>query len=47
MRTDIKARLFALGVEHKSSTSEAFGRVIRDQNAFWKKVIQDAQLTTE
>ncbi|MBL0419656.1 tripartite tricarboxylate transporter substrate binding protein [Ramlibacter sp. AW1] len=46
-RTDIKARLFALGFEPKSAGPEAFGKVIREQSAFWKKLIQDARLTAE
>jgi len=41
-RTDVKARLFALGMEPVQGTQQDFARVIREQTAFWKKVVVDS-----
>jgi tripartite-type tricarboxylate transporter receptor subunit TctC len=44
-QTEVKARLFALGYEPVGpSTQQAFGRVVREQNEFWKKVITSTRV---
>lgn len=47
-RPEVKARLFVLGLEPvEPSTPQAFGRVVREQTAFWKKVITDSGIKAE
>jgi tripartite-type tricarboxylate transporter receptor subunit TctC len=46
-RPDIRARLTALGVEPVSAGPQAFAKTLREQNAFWKKLITDFRITAD
>lgn len=47
-RPETKARLFVLGFEPVTASSpEAFGKVVREQSDFWKKVIADSGIKAE
>jgi tripartite-type tricarboxylate transporter receptor subunit TctC len=47
-RPELKARMLVLGLEPvDDTTQQAFGRVVREQTAFWKKVITDSGIKAE
>lgn len=46
-RPEIRSRLLELGFEPVDSNQQAFGALVREQNAFWAKVIQDAHVKVE
>ncbi|VCU68437.1 Tripartite tricarboxylate transporter family receptor [Pigmentiphaga humi] len=46
-RPEIKARLLELGFEPVDNDQRGFGELVRTQNAFWGKMIQDANIKVE
>lgn len=46
-RPEIRTRLLELGFEPVDSNQQAFAALVREQNAFWAKVIQDANVKVE
>jgi tripartite-type tricarboxylate transporter receptor subunit TctC len=46
-RPEVRARLFVLGLEPATGSQADFARLIGEQNAFWKKVIVDANVKAD